>query len=313
MKVAILGSGFGLYGYLPALHELSCRVVLPERYRATIERRTELSHLAGDIAFVADENEAIELADAVVVARRPADQLDLLPGLLQRKKLQRLLLEKPLAPNPAAAVRLQDQIETSGKIVRMGYLFGYTDWGQDLIARAADLGGDLHVRWLFRAHHYAADRSNWKRADAEGGGALRFYGIQLIGLLAALGFDQVLLSRLATGRPGEAESWHATLANRKGVRCFLELDSNAAQTLFAVTAPAFGVTISRQDPFDAAPNNRDRRVPLLVPLCREFLIAEKATDPSGRRTIALWQAIDDVTFAEPHPDLKPACSAGRGA
>jgi predicted dehydrogenase len=301
VKVAILGSGFGLYGYLPALHALSCSVVLPQRYRATLARRAELSPLAGGITFVADDNEAIDLADAMVIARRPADQLELIPELLHRKKLRRLLLEKPLTPNPVAAMRLQDQIEASDKIVRMGYLFGYTDWGRDLITRAAELRGDLQIRWLFRAHHYAADRSNWKRADTEGGGALRFYGIQLIGLAAALGFDRVLLSRLAAGRPGEAESWYATLANRNGARCVLELESNAAQTLFSVMAPALGVTISRQDPFDAASSDQDRRVPLLVPLCREFLTTETRTDPSDRKTIALWQAIEEVTVREDAP------------
>jgi predicted dehydrogenase len=298
VNVAILGSGFGLYGYLPALHALSCRVVLPARYRAAIKRRTELSQLANHITFVTDENEAIDLADAVVIARRPADQLDLIPSLLHRKKLRRLLLEKPLAPDPAAALRLQDQLAASGKIVRIGYLFGYTDWGRDLIARAGELRGEIQIRWLFRAHHYAADLSNWKRADAEGGGALRFYGIQLISLLAALGFDQVEASRLVAGRPGEAESWHATLANRKGARCLLELESNAAQTLFAVTAPALGVAISRQDPFDAATGNGDRRVPLLESLCREFLTTETTTVTSDRKAISLWQAIEAITVRE---------------
>jgi predicted dehydrogenase len=122
VNVAILGSGFGLYGYLPALHALSCRIVLPARNRSTIERRAELSQLTSHITFVADENEAIDLADAVVIACRPADQLDLIPSLLYRQKLQRRLMEKPLAPNPAAALRLEDQIAASGKIVRTGYL-----------------------------------------------------------------------------------------------------------------------------------------------------------------------------------------------
>jgi predicted dehydrogenase len=96
--------------------------VLPARNRSTIERRAELSQLTSHITFVADENEAIDLADAVVIACRPADQLDLIPSLLYRQKLQRRLMEKPLAPNPAAALRLEDQIAASGKIVRTGYL-----------------------------------------------------------------------------------------------------------------------------------------------------------------------------------------------
>jgi predicted dehydrogenase len=298
VKVAILGSGFGLYGYLPALHALSVRVALPQRYRATIERRPELSELAGSITFVADDDEAIDFAEALIVARRPADQSDLLSGLLARSGLKRLLLEKPLAPTPAAATQLRERIETSGKIVRIGYLFGYTDWGKNLIARAVELHGEVRIRWLFRAHHYANDQPNWKRTEAEGGGALRFYGIQLISVLAALGFEGVMTSRLAASVPGEAERWSATLARRDGARCVVELDSNAPESLFAVSAPALGVDISRQDPFDAATNDQDRRVPLLVALCREFLTTETNTPLVDRGVISLWQAIEDVTVRE---------------
>lgn len=45
--IAILGSGFGLYGYLPALvaHCVQ-RVVLPERYRQRLEERSELAQYA---------------------------------------------------------------------------------------------------------------------------------------------------------------------------------------------------------------------------------------------------------------------------
>src|ERR1700736_694984 len=120
MNVAILGSGFGLYGYLPALQEQQCRVLLPERYRAIIESREELSGFATGIAWVADERAAIYLADALVVARRPADQSDLIAEILHKPRLKRLLLEKPLAQNPMLAAQLQNQIEASGKIVRMG-------------------------------------------------------------------------------------------------------------------------------------------------------------------------------------------------
>ena len=74
MNAAILGSGFGLYGYLPALQALGCRVVLPLRYRSIIENRAELSGFAERIGWAADDTDAIDQADAVVVARRPADQ-----------------------------------------------------------------------------------------------------------------------------------------------------------------------------------------------------------------------------------------------
>ena len=298
MNVAILGSGFGLYGYLPALHALSANIALPMRYRETIERRPELSVLAGSITFVADDHEAIDFAEAVIVARRPADQLDLISGLLARPKLHRLLLEKPLAPTPTDAAQLQERIDASGKIVRMGYLFGYTDWGQRLMEGTSEVQGDLQIRWQFHAHHYATNRQGWKRTEAEGGGALRFYGIQLVSVLASLGFDRVVTSRLGTGRPGEAERWHAIMVNPAGARCMVDVETRAPQALFAINAPSRGVDISRQDPFDVATTDQDRRVPSLVALCREFLAAENNAPASDRRVIALWQAIENVTIRE---------------
>jgi predicted dehydrogenase len=294
MSVAILGSGFGLYGYLPALLAQRCRVLLPERYRAIVEGRAELSGLAAEISWVADEKEAIDLADGLVIARRPADQADMLAEILHRPRLKRLLLEKPLAPNPATAAKLQDQIEASGKIVRMGYTFDFTDWGQNLIVRAGASNGDMRIRWMFRAHHYAANRPTWKRFDAQGGGALRFYGIQLISLLAKLGFDTVLSSDVKSTHSGEVESWRAKILNNEGSRCDLEVDSNSEQTGFSVDAHSS--TTSLPDPFAEQPTGaQDRRVPMLSSLCREWLTSQQTPHLWYARTIALWRAIEDAT------------------
>jgi predicted dehydrogenase len=296
MNVAILGSGFGLYGYLPALQALPCRVLLPERYRTNVESREELSGFAAGIAWVADESVAIDLADALVVARRPADQSDLIARILHKPRLKRLLLEKPLAQNPVLAAQLQGQIESSGKILRMGYTFGFTGWGRDLTARAAAASGDIRIRWRFRAHHYATNRSNWKRFSSEGGGALRFYGIQLISLLADIGFDRVSASSTVSAQPDEVDGWRATLLNEKGARCELELDSNSAQTEFSVHAPTLSFATSLPDPFGEPLNGaQDRRVPVISSLCREVLTTEQTPHPSYGRTIALWRAIEDAT------------------
>jgi predicted dehydrogenase len=296
MNVAILGSGFGLYGYLPALQGLPCQVLLPERYRSTIESRKELSGFAAGIVWVADDDAAIDRADALIVARRPADQSELIAVILHKNALKRLLLEKPLAQTPALAAQLLRQIELSGKTLRVGYTFGFTGWGRDLMTRAAALNGDIRIRWTFRAHHYAAGRSNWKRFSAEGGGALRFYGIQLISLLADLGFDEVETSRTVSAQPGEAEGWRAIVLNKNGARCELELDSNCAETEFSIHAPSLSLATSLSDPFGELSNGaQDRRVPMLSSLCEEMLTSEQTSLPSYGKTIALWQAIEDVT------------------
>ena len=42
MNTLILGSGFGIYGYLPAIYGISKNIFLNIRYKKKIEKRTEL-------------------------------------------------------------------------------------------------------------------------------------------------------------------------------------------------------------------------------------------------------------------------------
>ena len=43
MNVLILGSGFGLYGYLPAVYSFSKRIYLNEKYEKIFKNKKELS------------------------------------------------------------------------------------------------------------------------------------------------------------------------------------------------------------------------------------------------------------------------------
>ena len=298
MKVAILGSGFGLYGYLPALLGLGCAVVLPERYRAVLEGRSELADFARGIEWVADEGAALDRADALVLARRPADQAALIADLLRRPRLLRLLLEKPLAPNPEEAERLQAALQASGKLVRVGYILGFTDWGQRLIAQSREpqARSDLSIHWSFRAHHYVTGRHNWKRSHAEGGGALRFYGIQLIALAVEVGFDRALRSTITATQPGEVESWSASLSDKTGRRCELLVESNTEPNRFEVTSLATADTWQLDNPFATTiAEGADRRVPLLSSMCAEMLSSAQPTLEHHLQTVALWQAIEAIT------------------
>jgi predicted dehydrogenase len=297
MKVAILGSGFGLYGYLPALCGPGCEVILPERYRMAVESRPDIAGFAPGIIWAASDEAALECADALVVSRRPEDQSDLMDRILSKPRLRRLLLEKPIARNPEDATQLQAQIEASGKILRVGYSFGATDWGQQLIAQAqsARATGDMSVRWTFRAHHYAMDRPTWKRSHSQGGGALRFYGIQVLALLAQMGFDRALASSTFSARPDEAETWHATIASGRGERCDIVVETQAASARFSVAGPGLAVATDLADPFgDQTAGAPDRRIAVLTSLCRDLLSSEHSPHQLYADTIALWRAVEAV-------------------
>jgi predicted dehydrogenase len=296
VKFAILGSGFGLYGYLPAL-VTGCdqAVYLPERYRGRLKEREDVRHFVDIVKWSADENAALEQIEAVVVSQRPADQAGWIRECAGRPNIQALLLEKPLAPSPEAASEALDMLEASGKRYRIGYNFRFTPWAKALKQqlRSTAATGRLSIDWQFRAHHYAHGLYNWKRSVSAGGGALRFFGIHLLGLLAEMGFDNVVRSNASASAPDECEAWSAAFSGPGLPECYVQVQSNAAQQRFLVDWTG-GSGVERLanlgDPFqtDTDTLGLDRRIGILTDVCRDLIDGSAPSYPWYRQSIRLW-------------------------
>jgi hypothetical protein len=297
VTVGILGSGFGLYGYLPAVLGLGEHVVMPVHYREKLLSRADVRHLDRRVEWAPGGDEKIfAAADALIIARRPADQVRAVQSALTVTSIDRFLLEKPLAPSPEVAAGILDSLEKAGRSIRVGFTFTGTAWAERLavwMAGAAP-GATLDIEWRFQAHHYMNAIQNWKRRMSEGGGALRFYGIQLVGLLAELGYDAVLASELGSDSPDDGARWTATLTGPGRPSCRLAVDSRNSEALFAITGEssarsAFDLRL--RDPFEEAPvkGARDRRVALLSRLCKSLLWEPSGTPAWCRRSVDLWQ------------------------
>lgn len=299
---AIFGSGFGLYGYLPALIGCGQCVVLPERYRERFLARTELARFSGDIEWAADEAAALARADGVVVALRPGDQAAWIPRCVTQPRLARLMLEKPLAQTPDEALRLQKLLSESGKSFRIGYTFCGTPWAADVREFVAqDRGGLLAIDWRFMAHHYRHDLPNWKRSHPQGGGAIRFYGIQLIAVLAEIGYREVAESCSFGPSEQEIVRWTATVAGNGLPDCRLVVDCRSDVTEFVVQAQSphgprkrlFG----NRDPFGddarmATSDALDSRVGLLEELIKPLLQPGSGGPAWYDDVLLLWQNIE---------------------
>jgi hypothetical protein len=307
----ILGGGFGLYGWLPALRQSGARViVLPARYQPIIASRAELAPLLPALTFVADEASVLAGADRLVIARRPGDQAALVAAALRVGRVRELVLEKPLAPTPDAAAALLAAIPAAGLAIRVGWSVAMTGWARALAAAlAARSPVDVAIAWRFRAHHFRAGLATWKRRHADGGGALRFYGTQLLAVLAR---SDVRLepewSRLHSGADGEPARWTASLRIDGGHglshRVRLLVDSDAEAESFALTGT--GVTpVWRRDPFDArdAVWTPDRRVDRLAELLAEP--ARPALRAWHERVVAAWGAVERLSG----PSVTPPCAA----
>jgi predicted dehydrogenase len=305
--IAILGSGFGLYGYLPALVK-GCgqRVLLSERHREPFARRPELGRFAEDIMWEPDEAIALDRADGVVLALPPSQQAEWIPRCVERSNLKRILVEKPLATSPEAAGALLEELVESGKVIRIGYTFRYTDWAERMTAALKQSRGNkrLLIQWSFLAHHFRHDLSNWKRFNKSGGGAVRFYGIQLIALLAELGYQTVVSSRGFVNSPDEVDKWTASFSGPELPECDVALDARSAtekfsaELLFNRTPGA--VFADLRDPFDSStgaesPEGLDRRVPALTRLCRSLWEQTNDEESWYKTTIDLWRRVEERT------------------
>jgi predicted dehydrogenase len=296
--VAIVGSGFGLYGYLPALIK-NCgqRVLLPKRYRDRFFSRVELKSFYDMIDWENDEYEVINAAHIVVIAQRPADQFHWVNFCLEKDNIERLILEKPLAQNPMDSYHLLDRLEKSKKHFRIGYNFRYTKWGIDLINRIKQKENitTISIEWRFCAYHYSQNLNNWKRYDSLGGGALRFYGIHLIALLAEMGYNKIIASKIYKKAINEAESWSATVSGINLPIFHVFIDSNSVNEYFSIKVSNklqnHDMQLSLQNPFaleESDSNNLDYRVGILSSVCQDAIYSKEYYLPWYKNSIDLW-------------------------
>lgn len=282
---AVRGAGFGLYGYLPALVGCGQRVVLPERYRARFAERPELAPYADKIVWAKDEASALEQADGAALALRPSDQAAWVARCLALPRVERLILEKPLAPSPDESSRLFEDLLRSKKTFRIGYVFRETAWGR----RFLKAGGASSIDWTFTAHHFRANLHNWKRSHAAGGGPIRFFGIQLVALLAEAGYREVLSSSGTGAGLEELESWEAVFAGPGRPECRVTVKTRDLAESLRVDGLA-----DLREPFETGsaaggPGALDRRVPILGALCRSLWEPGEAAYAWYGATLDLWR------------------------
>lgn len=309
--IAIFGSGFGLYGYLPALVACGQRIVLPERYRGKFCGRPELACFTGEVTWGLDDAAVLESAEGAVLALRPTDQSEWISRCLVRPNIERLILEKPLAHSPDVAQVALDHLIRSGRAFRIGYTFRYTAWGKQMLSSLRSAGGGaLSIQWDFLAHHFRHDLCNWKRFNTNGGGAIRFYGIHIIALLAEFGYRDVTLSQAFGVSSDEIEKWSAVFTGSGLPECEVQIDTRSSISKFCVEqfpVPASGgldsiVFADLNDPFDLgnkpSPFTRiDPRIPVLSQLCSSLWGAENHYEWYDA-TIRLWRKVEKKTQFE---------------
>lgn len=233
----IIGSGFGIYGYLPAVLLTETKVALLLRSKEKFESRKELQRYADRIVWYEDETQLLISVDTIVTCVPPLVQVAILDKILDCSNIKNLILEKPLAPSPGASEIILDRLIKTKKNFRIAYSFLYSGWLQSLetlLKENEHTGFTIRIIWKFEAHHYRNSLQKWKRNISCGGGIIRFYGIHLIAVLVKLKFIGLSESIVHALSVDDYDAWNARFVDDRRNSVELDLNSNDKEECFKV-------------------------------------------------------------------------------
>jgi predicted dehydrogenase len=178
IRIAIIGSGFGQYGLLPAfLSTKNCEVVA-----ICGKKRPQLLNYCKRIGFnnIYDDWQTLlkkEELDAVALAVTPRAQTTIAKAAI--KKGLHIFAEKPLAANVLEARELLSLAQRKKITHGIDFLFPeIAEWkkAKELIDKKV-FGKLTHIsaRWDFLSYDIKNKIKGWKTDTALGGGALSFY------------------------------------------------------------------------------------------------------------------------------------------
>ena len=266
--------------------------------------RPELAIYESLIRWAPNIVSALQQANVAVIAVPPEEQPGITAECLRHAGIATIVLEKPVAATPRRAREVLDSIIDSGRRCRVGYSLLHTDFAEALLAADASTADDrLTIEWTFMAHHFANNLDTWKRRHAQGGGALRFFGIHLVALLALLGYRDASHSTLAGENPGEPERWLATVTGPGKAIASVVLDCRSPLKSFRIARDRNGnheEVVDLADPFWSMPqaDGTDRRVDYLSRLLRTLNEPDLLHHARLMDTQRLWERIEAATQIE---------------
>ena len=190
----IFGSGFGLYGYLPAVLNLGYSATIPARYLESLNVREELLPYRNRVSICKLDDDIVRDNTAIIIAKNPDSQLVFLQNLVQKKKF--LFLEKPLAPTVESHLWALDFLVQEKIKFAIAYLFPFTNWYSKVLEYSEALPVDIYFDWKI-----TKPASPWKNDEKLGGGIRSYYLVHFAPLLNDLGAnlldDKILLKESA--------------------------------------------------------------------------------------------------------------------
>ncbi len=272
MEIGIIGSGFGIYGYLPAVILSGHIPVTLEKYRTVIRHRGDIQQFDDQIQYVSNLEKLVEdSSGALVLAVPPLARRQILESF-HGQYLGHLFLEKPIASTSEDYLDLTEQLGLVANTWSVAYLFPYTEWYRAMQSWVSESNGALEVtiQWTLPKPE---SRDNWKVDKHLGGGIVNFYLSHFIPFLRENDFDT---SNFSLGANGDV-IWKIHKHGPKGYQ--LDIHCGYGDRLFSISVSDResglpSTRIYRQDtPFGPAPRPQsiDARSALLHEYMSEVL------------------------------------------
>jgi predicted dehydrogenase len=187
MNFLILGSGFGIYGYLPAIYKNSKKIFLNIKYKKKIEKRIELIKYLKRVIWYLDIKDINNKIDYIIIAQNPKKQFLITKKILKLLKPKHLFLEKPLSYTPNKSLNFVEFLKKNKIKFSVGYLFTYLSWYK-YIEKKLTYNQKFQINWKIK---FNKKNNLWKSNHHEGGGLVRFYCIHFFKLLYDLNLTKI--------------------------------------------------------------------------------------------------------------------------
>lgn len=309
--IGILGSGFGLYGYLPAMAEISQHdIIFSRKSKDIFHTRSELKEYTDRIHWAESIPQILKQSEILILAIQPQKQQNFIEEYIDKLKNKKLILEKPLAKNPLNGLKLLNILKEYKIKYRISYTLLYTDWAKNLklLSDSNSLPDELSIEWLFLAHHYKTGINNWKKDITQGGGIINFYGIHFIALCVYLGYQNLTSSDVLAFTKIDLYFWQCVLQNNEGKKIRIEINAFSQISRFKIDVKPEvnnnrykNYLVDQSDLFSSVDQGKsyfvDPRISLLQKLY--FSLDDEALDLTYyslyEKTNELWQIITNET------------------
>jgi predicted dehydrogenase len=295
----IIGAGFGLYGYFPAVVKTEGKAALLEEAREIFTSRPELQKYKENIHWYDDVDSILSAIDKLIVCVPPKIQEGYFDKIIGSINISNVIFEKPIASTPELSHEIISRLLDTTKTFRIGYTFLYTEWFTNFNKEAVK-DTNVEISWKFKAHHYKYNIENWKRNNSDGGGVIRFFGIHLFPLLVSFGFTKVISSKTHGENGNDLQNWEAIFENKDGFKCKVLVDSNSDEEHFIINTENEEL-INFVSPFETANNSihtEDNRVVILERLLKSLNNKEENSNKFSlyKASNNLWMRTEKINM-----------------